>query len=347
MKFIGSLLLVSMVVVAGCSKHKIAEQEEKLIGEAKNHTHQAITADKRDDTQKLAGLVAKKGASKESAQKTEHKKFPLASLKRGYISPTSRRSIEDRIVARVNGENILLSDINEQRIDKDGKTQTLEEAIAECLFINKAIESNFKVEELEVEKRIVNWKDSIGFGEKSEEEFESWLQSKSGLTIKRAKRQLRRMMLAEQVKSWLLNDKGFVSPKKVKEHFEHHPEYQDERYDLRAAFRDDEDVAADGKLKDGVEHEWIDLGWLDKSHLSERMKFISSMKKDEISAPFQTDRGYQVIQLLNVQERRLKTFEEREIEITKLLNQKEVGKAEHELVKQLKDKASIVYLNPL
>lgn len=344
--FLGALL--GSLMMAGCSKqsgHEYqSEQDEKDHAEAKHESTAAITDDKRNVSEKMALVVDKK--SKEKEDRPVPQKFPAESLKRGFASPTTGRKIEDRIVARVNGENILLSDLNEPRVDKDGALQSLDEAIAESLLIHKGFENKLNASELDVEKRIVNWKEQIGFGDKPEEAFEQWIKEKVGLTLKRAKRQVRRMLLAQQVSTWLLSDKGFIAPKRVKEYYEKNPAYQEERYNLRSAFVDADDIE-NGAVKEGVELEWVDLGWLDYSALSERMKFIASMAQDEMSKPLANDQGYQIIKLLDREKKRLKTFEEREVEITKLLESREIEKAEQVLINQLKDKASIVYLDPL
>lgn len=349
MKLIGLIGFISCLFFVGCSKKSRTEQRQedavKREVAVKQVTTAAITEDKRNVEEKIA--VASSSLQSSHEKKTvAHQYDHNATLERGYRSPISGNAIEDRIVARVNGENILLSDLNESRIDKDGQRQTLDEAIAESLLIHKGVENKFKIEDLEVEKQIANWKEQIGFSNKSDEAFEAWLKEKAGLTIKRAKRQFRRMLMAQQVKGWLLSDKGFIAPKRIREYFEKNQVFQEDRYNLRSAFVERDDVH-NGKLGDGVVLEWVDLGWIEKTMLSEKMSFIGAMAEGEISAPIENEQGFQVIQLVDTEERRLKTFEEREVEITKLLQDQEVEKAEKVLIDQLKDKASIVYLDPI
>ncbi len=76
----------------------------------------------------------------------------------GSVAAKDTRFIVDKIIARVNGVNILQSSLEQPRIANEGGLYSLEEAITEELFVQKAIENHFLPTTLDVERQIVSFK---------------------------------------------------------------------------------------------------------------------------------------------------------------------------------------------
>ena len=63
----------------------------------------------------------------------------------------------DKIVSRVNGVNVLRSDLKKIRISKNGRPFTLQEAMIDELLFQKSIQRKMLPTELDVEKQIVSF----------------------------------------------------------------------------------------------------------------------------------------------------------------------------------------------
>ena len=254
------------------------------------------------------------------------------------------RRMVDRFVARVNGTNILASDLTEGRIEKNLAKLSLDEAINEELMFQKAVEMKLIPNELDIERRFISIKNHNGFDGQSDEAFEEWFKRETGLTIKKLKRQLIRNAGVDAVRSMYIQEKCFISPQKIEAYCAAHPEYAPEKYALKSAFIDEEQLDEASQLKEGEVIEWIDLGWIEKPSITQTMKFVTELKVGSSSPVVKTEQGYQIFKLEDKKEERLLTVEERYLDVEKKLLQDEREVLEKELVQQLRNRASLVYL---
>ncbi len=242
----------------------------------------------------------------------------------------------DKILARVNGVNILRSDIELPRISKEGGFYSLDEAILEELFVQRAVEQHLQPSDLDVERQIVAFKMQNDMAELSSDEFEKQLKQ-SGFTLKLYKEQLGRLIAVENVKRAEVSEKLVVTSQAVEEYYKKHPVYIKEGYNLKIAYLKD----AQEQLADS---DWEALGWVDKADLDKQFSFVPSMKKDEISQPVKVDDGYQVVKVVDVRLPRQKTLKECYIDIEKKLYKDKKENYLKTVEKELFAKASIVYL---
>lgn len=308
MKRFGVLVICSLVLV-GCgksSKNKISEKNKHLF------------EDEGMAKRKQRAAVTTRGAGP--------------------------RQMVDRFLARVNGVNILASDLEEPRIEKNCKKIELEQAINEELLYQKALEMKAIPNELDIERRFIAIKNHNGFDGKTDEQFEAWFKVEAGLTIKKLKRQLTRNAGIDAVKGMYIQDKCFIAPEKIEAYCAAHPKYSPEKYELKSAFIDEEQLDEAGVLKDDTPLEWIELGWIEKPAITEAMAFVTELEKGQVTEVVKTENGYQIFMLVDKKPETLLTTEERYLDIEKSLLQEERETLESELIKQLRSRASLVYL---
>lgn len=260
-------------------------------------------------------------------------------------SPPIRGKVVDKIICRVNGTNIMMSDLHEPRIDKNGGVYTLDEAIAEELLFQKAAELKIIPTDVEIERRIVAIKQANGLLKKSDEDFDTWLRAEARLTQKKFKKQLMRTGAASHVKGWNANESGVVSEKEKRDFFASNTIMSQERYHLKTAFIEEDNIDENGAVINTDDITWTDIGWVEKDELSAPMSFVSSMQKDEISKPVRTEYGYSMVQLLDTEPARKKTYEESEVQIEKKLIRRKQKRGDQLLINKLRKRASIVMLS--
>lgn len=246
------------------------------------------------------------------------------------------RFVVDKIVARVNGVNILQSDLELPRISKEGGFYTLKEAITEELFIQRAVEQHMLPSELDVERQVVAFKMQNDMADISEVEFEKQLKQ-SGFTLRLYKEQLGRLIAVENVRRAEVSEKLVVTSQEVEAYYKEHPAYVKEGYCLKIAYLKNAD-------EDPAHYTWEDLGWVDKADLDKQFSFVPSMAKGEISKPVKVNDGYQVVKVVDKRLPRQKTIKECYIDIEKKLHQEKKEKYLKTVEKDIWAKASIVYL---
>lgn len=264
---------------------------------------------------------------------------------------TSSRKIEDQIVARVNGRNILQSDLETPRIGKAGGKYTLNEAILEELFCQRAAELHMLPSALDVERQLVAFKIQNNLAEMSDAEFEKELKD-NGFSIAMYKYQLGRLITVENVRRAEVSEKSLITSQEVEAYYEKHKNDPDaflkEKYHLKVCtISEDKKPENKQDLLTNTDVTWDDLDWIEKKHLKEEFSFVKTMKKGEISEPIQKDGSLEYVVLVDKQERRPKTLDERYGDIELALQEKKRQKIWKKFEKSIREKANIVYLTEM
>lgn len=266
--------------------------------------------------------------------KTSSEKIKQQAIKRWGI---------DKIIVRVNGANILQSDIEQPRIAKEGQPYTLDEAIMEELLVQRAAEMHMLPNTVEIDRQLVAFKIQNNLTEMSDREFEEELQ-RNGFTIKTYKNQLGRLIAAENIKRAEISEKIVVTSQDVEEYYKKHPERTQEEYHLVTCTLTQEQIENKKAYLASDEVAWEDLGWIAKKDLGKKFNVVYSMKKGDLSEPIKLGNTYQVIKLLDKREKRLKTLDERYADIERTLQLERKEKFIGQFEKELKTKASIINL---
>jgi parvulin-like peptidyl-prolyl isomerase len=236
----------------------------------------------------------------------------------------------DKIVARVNGVNILQSDLDTPRLTKGDDKYSLEELITEELLCQRSAQMHLLPSDLELERQMVVFKMNNNMGNMSDEDFAKDLE-KSGLSIKLCKEQLRRILAVERLKKAEATDKIVVTSQEVETHYQKHPVYCDESYYIIL-------IPTDRNKSQE------DLGWVNKKDLDKQLNFVQSLKVGEISKRVNIkDQEYQV-KLKDRKDAHYKSLKERYGEIERKISNDKKQKVIKSFEKKLREKAVIVYL---
>ena len=257
------------------------------------------------------------------------------------------RRVIDKIVARVNGHNVLLSHLKEPRIDREGKRYSLEEAVDAELMFQQAADPKKKLlpTPIELEKQISIFKEMHHISHLSEKEFEDRLRA-DGITIEKYRKQLGRVLAIRNVRQMEVSERVVITAREVEMHYKAHPERSEDRYLLKTKIVPFSVASTPEEAKREAERvSWIDVDWIDRSRLAEGMAFVKGMKPGEVSKPIKVAQGFQFVKLIQIEESRMKTLTERWGDIEKFLQGEKMDKFEKEYVGELRAKSSIIYLN--
>lgn len=268
--------------------------------------------------------------------------FILALISFGQL--VAKVKLLDKIVVRVNGANILLSDLKKKRITKNGESFTLDEAILDELLFQKAAERKLLPTETEVEKQIVSLKVNNGLGDLTEAQFEEELQ-KEGFSVAEYKTQVAKMFAVERFKQAEFSERVVVTSQEVEEEYKKNPIKVQEKYLLKVCDLPKGSVNEKGELTKKSNLKWEDIGWVAKSELSSKLRFVSDLEKGKISKPFKNGDSYQLVKIEDKESERIKSLNECYSEIERVIFDQKRGSFEKEFEKELKDKATIVYLD--
>ena len=260
------------------------------------------------------------------------------------FSATSKKLV-NKIVARVNGVNILKSDLEKPALDKNGESLTLEEAIRKELLLQKSAERKLLPTEAEVERQIVSLKIHNNITQLSDEDFELELK-KEGFTLSEYKTQLARMLAVEKLRHAEFSERIVVTSQEVEDYYKKNPEKEEEKYLIKMCDIANESINEKGELVKEINYKWDDLGWVEKKDLSSNLLFVSNIKIGQKSKPTKIGgSNYQIVLLEDKKGERLKTLDERYSEIERILQDGKRDKFEKEFEKELRAKASITYLS--
>lgn len=260
------------------------------------------------------------------------------------VSQIKTKIVIDEIVARVNGTNILLSDLSKPRLGT--KRFTLEEAINQELFFQEGLKRKLAPSSTDIEKYIAGVRSEYekNYGKLSEENFEKIL-NESKLTIKTYKQELYRALTVSNVIGALTREKVYVSSSEVETYYKQHPQYTEPLYLLQTCIVPFSKARTEDDLKNVTTFDWVESGWMNKSQINENLRFITQLNKGEIAKPIKTQYGFQLVKLLDFKEAVMKPLSERYAEIEREIKEKKLSVFEDQYAKELKKAAIIEYLN--
>ena len=263
--------------------------------------------------------------------------FLIFLLSQSYVLDASRKVI-NKIVARVNGVNILKSHLEQQHIGIDPTKYSLEEAVDQELLFQEAVDKKLIPSEGDVEKQIASVR-----GKMDDDEFEVAL-SEQGFNLKRYRSELTKAISIAQLLSLVVKEKVFVSSEAIERYAQKNPAHEEEKFLLKTTIVSFEEAPDEKALEEITEYNWVESDWISKRDVSKDFHFVFDMKKGEISRPMKTEHGFQLVMLVDREEKRLKSIEERRTEIENKLRQSQMNKLEKSFKAELRKKASIVYL---
>lgn len=259
---------------------------------------------------------------------------------------TNKRSVVDTIVARVNGVNILQSDVDKPQIMNEGQPLPLQDLIAQELLVQHAAKMHMAPSLEDVNRQVASFREGmkkqLNVDTLDEEMFVAELK-KYGFTPDEYKQQVGRSLAITQVKRAEESEKAVVSFQDVEAAYKKHPEYVEEAYHIELCTipNGPKNHADFGTSKTAV---WDDLGWIKPKDLSSDLKIVTTHKTGEIIGPVTQGDDTRLIKLVEKRERRLKTLAEAYSSIERKIQRKRGKTIFENLEKRLRESASIVYL---
>ncbi len=251
----------------------------------------------------------------------------------------------DEIVAKVNGANICLSDVQERQMHLGGKTRSLEVCIQDELLMQKARDYGAVMRDDELDKRMVALRGGYGFGYKDHAEFEAFLR-KSGLSTKRLRDQICRSGSIAQVQAALAPKDALITRQDVESYCLSHPQEKEEEYLISFASGARDLLNSEGKVPAEFLLAWTEFdGWMKLSDLAPNMAFVKKMAVGSVSDPVIRDELFFVYRLEKKNEKRPLSVDERYAEVEKMLLTERKAQKEVEIKERLRQEAAITVLS--
>jgi len=347
------LILIFFVLVVGCKSKKQAP--ETAAPEAKA-------------SEKAAVEEAKPAAAEEKSADSEAKGEAEAAAQDGLSDP----------VAEVNGNQITAADFREalKRYERPGlnipeeRLGRIKKSLLNRLVDDKLIEQAISKDKVEVDKQKLEDDFNKYKGRfKNEDQYKQYL-DRSGMTQDRIRDQLKKTLLVDA----LLERRGTLSvpEAEVKSYYEKHKNLYAERETVHAAHilikvAKDADDATVAEAKKRIEEarkalkkkdfaevakemsegpsapRGGDLGFFGKGQMVKEFEEVAfKMKKNKVSKPVRTPFGFHIIKVIEKKKARTKPFEEVKPRLSESLRRKKFAQQKRDLLKSLRDQATIV-----
>lgn len=255
----------------------------------------------------------------------------------------TKRVLINKIIARVNGTNILKSDLEKPRIVKNGGTYTFSELFFEEIMFQHAIAKKIVPTEAEINRQIISLKIQNGMNDMSDEDFEKELNA-TGFSMQEYKLELARVLAVENLKRAEISEKIVITSQQVEQYYKEHPDYSPEQYNISLSVLSEDNAK---RYKDAVKNKevtWIDLGWVNLKDIDTQYNFVSTMNPKTISKPIAVDDSYRLIKLNDRKDQTLKTLNERYHDIERRLHRTLQDEIFENFQSKIKEKATLTKL---
>lgn len=253
-----------------------------------------------------------------------------------------KRWVVDKIVARVNGVNILKSDLEKPQIGKEGGFYSLGEFIDEELLFQRAQEKQLLPSSTDIDRQIVSFKMQLNLNNATNEQFEEHLKE-YGFTLDAYRKQLGRMLSVNNTKQAEISEKVLVTSQEVEDYYHHNPESVKATFNLHMAVLDEDKVDEYKTLVDSSQVTWKDLGFVEADEVDSRYVEATRMRVGEITAPIKVNTKYVLIKLEAKKDGHLLTLAERYGDIEKELQQEKRNSFVQLFQGELRSKAFIYF----
>ena len=268
--------------------------------------------------------------------------FPLLLI--AATTACDARTLVNKIVARVNGVNILHSECAQPQINS-GQPLMLKDAVNNELLCQHATTMHLAPGIQDVERNVNEFKRTNNLTELSDKEFDRELRQNNGITLNSYKNQLGRVLAIENVKRAEISEKIIVSNQEVEEYYKRHPLFVKEAVCLSVCKIPENELSKADVFAESKAADWQALGWIATKDLDAAYKPALKLKLGGVSEPIKRDDSYQLVRLEEKREPRQKTLAEAYGTIERRIQNERKGSIMNDLVDSLTKKAVIVYLD--
>ena len=245
--------------------------------------------------------------------------------------------------------DVVITTLDAARPSIDGRKRTQEELVMDNLMYCEAVYFyRMIIPEDAVDKYINSIKEQHHL---SDEQLRRMFKE-VGYTYDEGRFQLSMGQSIDSLINFKIRSRLVVLEKDVREYYDAHPEYEEMAYRIKKGFIPDT-LFSEDQIKNLTEEmldnpgiRWSTSYWLSEDEMTEKRKdILREMKEGAYSEPERETGGYEIVRLLTIKPRALKSFEDRYREISILLQEPQYYRLFDELKKELLEKYEVVYFN--
>lgn len=272
---------------------------------------------------------------------TTHKKiiflFILQPILQSFL--LSKEIILDKIIARVNGRNILKTQLEESRISKMNQTYSIQELITEEIIVQKTEEIGLSPSPADLEATFNSEKIATGGNAMSDEAFESVKLRDIGLSLKQYKNQLYRYLAREYLFGAIIAKKMVIPSQDIEDYYRKNPSYTEAQYHILTA------ASPEQKNTPKAEIAWRDLGWFAQSEIStEFQSVLKNLKPGQSTQePVSINGRKQLIKLLDFKPKQLEPLGIRYNDIKNKLRDERREPFVKNFVDEIQNRARVIF----
>lgn len=261
-------------------------------------------------------------------------------------SSLQARELVDKVMARVNGQNITYRQLNTPQIIKNGAPFSLDEYVTQELWVQRAIERKVAPSDEDIQRSINTYRKENDLVGKSDEEADAFLEGQIGINFATYSDQLKRHFAIESLKGIELRNRCSVSESEVRGYHEQHPDVQPAQYRVEIASLTEQQAKDWTSLKDstGVALKWDTFDWLKHDAIAPHLREVYTMQKGEVSQPVAHGDEHLVIRLADKKESNTKSLAERYARIEHKLQQQKIDRYAGDMQDELRKDAVVVEL---
>lgn len=254
------------------------------------------------------------------------------------LTLNGKEIVLDKIVARINGRNILKSHLEEPRITKNTQPFTLDELVTDEVVVQKAEELHCAPSASDLEAAINAEKIEFGGKNMTHDEFERERLQVIGLTLPQYRTQLYRFHATEHLIGRLITNKLIISTQDIEDYYQKNPVYIEEKFHILLA-----NVETEKPNMSSIR--WRDFGWFSRDQLDEvYRKAIIKLKPGQTTAkPINKDGKLQLIMLKDHKPRHIEALSVRYTDIKQHLKEERREPFVKDFVADIKSKAYISF----
>lgn len=250
----------------------------------------------------------------------------------------SREIVLDKIIARVNGRNILKSHLEEPRMMKEGAPFTLDELLADEITLQKAEEMNALPSAADLTATFNAEKIAHGGQHMSDEGFEQTKLKQYGMNLHQYQTQLYRYLAGYNLIQGLIAQKLIIPAQEIESYYKKNPVYLNEQYHIMVA-----DITDAKKIPKSPR--WRDLGWFEIKDMDESLQQVVSKLKpgQALSKPLKRGGKLQLVLLKGFKKKQLEPLSARYYEIKSMLRDERQGPFVKDFLDDARKRAFITY----
>jgi hypothetical protein len=280
-----------------------------------------------------------------------------APTKKGSTARNKKdRYIIDSIIAVVPSPegNKVITQSELDRPAIDGTMRNKQELVRNARLHNKAREYGMLPSEADIDDHL----NTIKRENKMSHDDLVKLFDSAGYNFAEGREQLGEMSAISTFMSVKVHTRLLVPEREIRAYYDEHPEYLEPQFELQRGLmpfdmnisREEQLEKIEATLRAGKSVPnivWGDAFWIDLADLAEDKKFITQMQPGEVRLSQELMDGFEFFKLLNLHDRRLKSFEERYNEIANILRRPRADRMFSELEQQLEATMPVIYMEPV